>query len=172
MKVLIRLIGEKCKGEYGLLHIDAHADLRKSYQGFKHSHASVMYNVLNLGFPPKKLVQVGVRDFSEEEFQLIKKDLRMECFFDEEIFARLFAGETWAKICQQIIKQLPYEIYISLDVDALSWNYAPGTGTPVPGGLSFRQVLYLFSEIRRQEKKLIAFDLVETSSGGKDKCFQ
>ena len=168
---LICLVGEKYKGEYGLLHIDAHADLRESYQGFKHSHASVMYNVLNMDFPPKKLVQLGVRDFCEREFQLIKKDLRIECFFDEEIFSRLFAGETWAEVCQQIIGQLPSEIYISLDVDALSWNYAPGTGTPVPGGLSFRQLLYLFSEIKRQKKRLIAFDLVETSPGEKDNVF-
>ena len=168
---LICAVGEKYKGDYGLLHIDAHADLRESYQSFKYSHASVMYNVLNLKFPPKKLVQLGVRDFSKREFQLIKEDLRIKCFFDEEIFSRLFSGEAWAKICQQIIEQLPSEIYVSLDVDALSWNYAPGTGTPVPGGLSFRQLLYLFSEIKKQRKKLIAFDVVETSPGEKANVF-
>ena len=168
---LIQRIGEKYKEEYGILHIDAHADLRNSYQGFKHSHASVMHNVLNLTFPPKKLVQVGVRDFCEQEYQYIKKEERIECFFDQEIAARLFSGENWSDVCKQIIEQLPFHIYISLDVDGLSWNYAPGTGTPVPGGLSFRQILYLFSEIRRQKKKLITFDLVETSAGTKNKAF-
>ena len=168
---LICLIGEQFKGEYGILHIDAHADLRKSYQGFQHSHASVMYNVLNLAFPPKKLVQVGVRDFCEQEYQQIKNDLRIACYFDEDIFSRLFSGEKWADICQEIIKSLPSKIYVSLDVDALSWNYAPGTGTPVPGGLSFNQLLYLFSEIRRQNKQLVAFDVVETADGGIQNAF-
>lgn len=168
---LIRLIGEKYKEKYGILHIDAHADLRVSYQGFKYSHASVMHNVLNLAFPPKKLIQIGVRDFCEQEYRQIKKNSRIECFFDKEIFSRLFSGENWSDICKQIIEQLPFHIYISLDVDGLSWNYAPGTGTPVPGGLSFRQVLHLFSEIKRQKKKLIAFDLVETSAGTKSNAF-
>ena len=168
---LIRLVGEKLKGEYGVLHLDAHADLRDSYQGFKHSHASVMYNVLSLDYAPQKLVQVGVRDLCEEEYQRIKSDSRVNCYFDEDISSRLFSGEQWTKICRQIINQLPSDIYVSLDVDVLSWNYAPGTGTPVPGGLSFNQVLHLLSEIRRQKKKLVAFDVVETADGGKHRAF-
>ena len=162
---LIRLLGEKHKGEFGILHIDAHADLRESYQGFKHSHASVMHNVLNLEFSPRKLVQVGIRDFCEQEYQLIKKDERIGCYFDEDISSRLFSGEKWADICRQIIGLLPSQVYVSLDVDGLSWTYAPGTGTPVPGGLSFSQISYLFSEIKKQKKKLIAFDVVETAPG-------
>ena len=168
---LLRLLGERYKGDFGILHIDAHADLRESYQGFKHSHASVMRNVLHLAFPPRKLVQVGVRDFCEQEYQQIKKDLRIDCFFDEGISSRLFSGENWSKICKQIIALLPSQIYVSLDVDGLSWAYAPGTGTPAPGGLSFNQILYLFSEIREQKKKLIAFDVVETAGGEKPNAF-
>lgn len=168
---LIRLIGERLKGKYGVLHLDAHADLRGSYQGFKYSHASVMHNVLNLDHAPRKLVQVGVRDLCKEEYQKIKNDSRVDCYFDEDTSSRLFSGEHWAEICRQIISQLPSEIYVSLDVDVLSWNYAPGTGTPVPGGLSFNQVVYLLSEIKRQKKQLIAFDVVETADGGKNKIF-
>ncbi len=168
---LIRLVGEQYQGNYGLLHIDAHADLKEAYQGFKKSHASIMYNVLNLEFPPKKLVQLGIRDLCEKEYKRIKSDLSIKCFFDEEIYTRLFKGETWSTICQQIVSLLPPKIYISLDVDALSWNYAPGTGTPVPGGLSFRQVLHLFYEIKKQQKRLIAFDVVETSPGEKNNAF-
>ena len=168
---LIRLVGEKFKGEYGLLHIDAHADLRESYQGFQYSHASVMHNVLNLPFPPKKLVQVGLRDFCEQEYEQIKKSAKIDCFFDEAISSRIFSGETWAEICRQIISALPVDIYVSLDLDGLSWDYAPGTGTPVPGGLSFNQILYLFSEIKRQKKQLIAFDVVETAGGGQPNAF-
>ena len=167
----LSFIGDKYKGDYGILHLDAHADLRTAYQGFKHSHASVMYNVLNLKQAPKKLVQVGVRDFCEEEYKLIKKDERILCYFDEEIFSRIFEGEKWAFICREIVSQLPKRIYVSLDVDGLSWNYAPGTGTPVPGGLSFNQVLYLLAEIKRQNKKLISFDVVETSAGKEGQIF-
>ena len=163
---LICLVGEKLKGKYGILHIDAHADLRESYQGFKHSHASVMNNVLNLSAPPKKLVQVGVRDFCEGEYKKIKKDSRIDCFFDENISSRLFSGESWGDLCKEIIACLPSQVYVSLDVDALSWDHAPGTGTPVPGGLSYNQLLYLLSEIRKQKKQLVAFDVVETADGG------
>ena len=164
-EALIRLMGEQYHKDYGILHIDAHADLREAYQGFKHSHASIMRNVLNSSYAPKKLIQVGVRDFCETEYQQIKTDSRIECFFDEETSSRLFTGETWSHICQEIIEQLPPNIYVSLDVDGLFWSYAPGTGTPVPGGLSFNQTLFLLSEIKRQNKKLIAFDVVETSPG-------
>ena len=166
---LISLIGEKF--DYGLLHLDAHADLRTSYQGFKHSHASIMHNILNSKFPPQKLVQVAVRDFCEEEYREIKQNAKIKCFFNEDISFRLFNGEKWSEICQHIIALLPSKIYVSLDVDALSWNYAPGTGTPVPGGLSFNQVLYLLSEIKKQNKKLIAFDVVESSGGEKPNAF-
>ena len=162
---ILSFIGDKYKGDYGILHLDAHADLRTAYQGFKHSHASVMYNVLNLKQAPKKLVQVAVRDFCESEYKQIETDQRIHCYFDEKISARIFEGEKWAIICKEIVSQLPDKIYVSLDVDGLSWNYAPGTGTPVPGGLSFNQVLYLLAEIKRQKKKLISFDVVETSAG-------
>lgn len=162
-EALISVMGKTYKGDYGILHIDAHADLRESYQGFHHSHASVMNNVLNLSLPPKKLVQVGLRDLCEAEHQKIKEDQRISAYFDSSLSSRLFSGENWASICQQIIGDLPSYIYVSLDVDGLSWPYAPGTGTPVPGGLSFNQLLYLFSEIRKQKKQVIAFDVVETA---------
>ena len=162
---ILSFIGDKYKGDYGILHVDAHADLRKAYQGLKHSHASVMDNVLNLKQAPKKLVQVAVRDLCELEYKKIKEDKRIHCYFDEKVSARIFKGEKWAEICKEIISQLPHRVYVSLDVDGLSWSYAPGTGTPVPGGLSFNQVLYLLTEIKRQDKKVISFDVVETSAG-------
>ena len=168
---LLSFIGDKYKGDYGILHLDAHADLREAYQGFKHSHASVMFNVLNLKQPPKKLVQVAVRDLCESEYKKIEKDERIHCYFDQEIYNRAFKGDSWSVICEEIISQLPQQVYVSLDVDGLSWNYAPGTGTPVPGGISFNQVLYLLAEIKRQNKKLLSFDVVETSAGEKNQAF-
>lgn len=158
---LLKLLGEQYKGNYGILHIDAHLDMRKAFQGFTHSHASVMYNVLNQTPPPKNLVQVGIRDFCEEEY-LIKQEKTIR-HFDEDLQERLFKGESWLKICNEIIASLPQKIYVSLDVDGLEQSYAPHTGTPVPGGLSYNQVLFLLKEIKKQNKTLIGFDVVETA---------
>lgn len=162
---LIQAIGEKYKGDFGLLHLDAHADMRSEYEGFKYSHASVMFNVLNLEKAPKKIVQAAVRDFCKEEYDLIQKEDRVECFFDDWIYNETFKGRSWSDLCEAIISKLPHQVYVSLDVDALSWSYAPDTGTPVPGGLSFNQILYLLTELKRQNKKLIGFDVVETAGG-------
>jgi len=161
---LIQAIGEKHKGDFGLLHLDAHADLREAYEGFTYSHASVMFNVLKLERGPRKIIQVAVRDFCKEEYDLIKKEDRIECFFDEWIYSEIFKGQTWAKLTETMVSKLPQQVYVSLDTDALSWTYAPDTGTPVPGGLSFNQVLYLLAELKRQNKKLIGFDVVETGA--------
>ena len=160
---LLQALGEHYKGDYGILHLDAHADLRVEYEGFKYSHASIMYNVLQLDKAPEKIVQVAVRDFCKEEYDLIRKEKKIECFFDEWIYNHLFKGQSWAGLCAQIISKLPAQVYVSLDVDALSWAYAPDTGTPVPGGLSFNQTLYLLAELKKQNKKVIGFDVVETA---------
>src|SRR5690606_8242817 len=80
-----KAIGEH-KGDYGILQIDAHCDLRNSYEGFKYSHASIMYNALNEVPQLTKLVQVGVRDYCEEELEYIRNSNgRVETFFDQQI---------------------------------------------------------------------------------------
>ena len=150
------------KQDWGVLHIDAHADLRKNYQGFLYSHASVMYNVINQKFPPKALVQVGVRDFSEEEYKRIKSHSNIHTFFDEKIKAMLFEGHTWCALVDSILACLPETVYVSLDVDGLSPSLFPHTGTPVPGGLSFEEVGYLLSKLSHKHK-IIGFDLVEVA---------
>ena len=156
-------IGERFKGNFGLLHFDAHADMRNSYQGFKYSHASVMHNILQYEYAPQTLVQVGIRDLCEEEFDKIQKDPRIHCFFDYDIKNKLFEGVLWSDIVSDILNKLPEQVYISLDVDALSWEYAPHTGCPVPGGLSFDQVSYLIHKLSASGKRVIGFDVVETA---------
>ena len=113
------------QGGFGLLHLDAHADMRQAYQGFKHSHASVMFNVLQQKESPQTIVQAGIRDLSEDEYKMISSDPRVHCFFDHEIKKQLFEGKPWSFITRQIIEKLPRKIYISLDVDVLPWAYAP-----------------------------------------------
>lgn len=149
----------------GVLHVDAHGDLREAYQGFRHSHASIMRNVMELQQAPATLVQVGVRDYCEEEFNYINRKENIRCFFDREIKAQLFSGTHWQEICQAIISELPDEVYVSFDIDGLSQEFGPHTGTPVPGGLSYDQAIYLLSQLRKSHKKVVGFDLCEVAPG-------
>ncbi|RPE05881.1 agmatinase [Chitinophaga lutea] len=160
-----KAIGEH-KGDYGILQIDAHADLRNSYEGFKYSHASIMYNALAEVPQITKLVQVGVRDYCEEELAYIRdSNGRVTTFFDQDMKERTFEGESWKSICDDIIAQLPQQVYISFDIDGLDPKLCPHTGTPVAGGLEGPQVFYLFRRILESGRKLIGFDLVEVSAG-------
>jgi len=158
---LIRALG-RMKPGFGILQIDAHADLRNAYQGFEQSHASIMHNALNTE-GVENLVQVGIRELCPEEVQTISKNpSKIRTWFDRDINNRLFEGETWAEICNDIVNKLPKEVYVSLDVDGLDPSLCPGTGTPLPGGLSFNQAIYLLETILSQGKKIIGADLVET----------
>lgn len=162
----IRALSEKHKGQFGVLHIDAHADLRKAYQGFHQSHASIMYNVMTDSLRPQKLVQVGIRDFCEEEYEFIQdKKNNVKTFFDLENKRRQLKGESWATIAKEIISELPQKVYISFDIDGLDPALCPSTGTPVAGGLSLSEVFYLFREISETGRQIIGFDLNEVSSG-------
>lgn len=162
----IRAVSDKFKGEFGVLHIDAHADLRKAYQGFTQSHASIMYNVMTDAKKPQKLVQVGIRDFCEEEYDFSNSHEDIKTFYDLELKRRLLKGHTWETICKDIVKELPQNVYISFDIDGLDPAFCPHTGTPVPGGLSVDQVFFLFREVYDSGRKIIAFDLNEVSTGG------
>jgi len=164
---LIWALTEKYSG-FGILQIDAHADLRPAYEGFTHSHASIMYNAMQLE-QINRFVQVGLRDFCSQELQIIEQNQqRMKAFFARDIHRRLFEGDKWKDICNDIIKELPDKVYISFDIDGLEPAGCPGTGTPVPGGLTYNQVLYLFEQIALSEKTIIGFDLVETGTGQLD----
>ncbi len=158
---LIRALGAYHKS-FAILQIDAHMDLRDSYEGFQYSHASIMNNALKLPFV-SKLVQVGIRDYCEEEVNHVGfKEKRIKTFFDQENHDRLFHGDSWRDIALDIIAQLPKKVYISFDIDGLDPKLCPNTGTPVPGGLEMQQVTYLISELVRAKKKIIGFDLCET----------
>ena len=156
-----KAIGEKY-GEFGILHIDAHCDLRKAYEGFKYSHASVMYNALEELSQLTKLVQIGVRDFCDEEFDyMVASNGRAITYFDKDIKERQYSGETWKSIADEMVNHLPQNVFISLDIDGLDPKLCPHTGTPVPGGFETEQVFYLFKRILESGKKLLGFDLVE-----------
>jgi agmatinase len=152
-------------GSFGILQIDAHCDLRDAYEGFNYSHASIMYNTLNEVPEVEKLVQVGIRDYSQGEYEYVQANTdRIRTYFDKDIRFRQFEGETWKQICTDIVSQLPDKIYISFDVDGLDPKLCPNTGTPVQGGFETEQVYYLFNKLMESGKHLIGFDLVEVST--------
>lgn len=152
--------------DFGILQIDAHADLREAYEGFTYSHASIMYNVLQQIPQMKKLVQVGIRDYCDEELLLIRQNPdRVTTFFDKDIKAQQYEGDTWKQICRNIINELPQKVYISFDIDGLDPKLCPNTGTPVPGGFELEQIFYLFKQLKESGRELIGFDLNEVSCG-------
>ena len=153
------------KSEVGILHLDAHSDTRKSYQGFEQSHASIMNNVMHLPTAPKKLVQVGIRDFCEEEYNFVTKHADIKTFFDIELKQRLLKGESWSSVATDIIQELPKKVYISFDIDGLDPRYCPSTGTPVIGGLSTDEVFFLFNLLAQSGRQIVGFDLNEVSTG-------
>ncbi|MDR2907053.1 MAG: agmatinase family protein [Bacteroidales bacterium] len=146
--------------DFGILHFDAHADLRKAYEGFTYSHASIMYNALQLP-SVKKLVQVGVRDLCQDEIDLVNGDERVVQFNDFALKEAAFSGYTWKEQCASIIQQLPQNVYVSFDIDALSPENCPNTGTPVPGGLSYNEAIFLIKLLHQSGRTIIGFDLCE-----------
>jgi len=164
----IKALAEK-HGSFGIIQIDAHCDLRKSYEHFTYSHASVMYNVLNEIEGVEKLVQVGIRDFCSEEWDYINNSNgRVVTYFDKDIKTRQYEGETWKQITDEIVNQLPQLVYISFDIDGLDPKLCPNTGTPVQGGFESEEILYLFKKIVASGKQLIGFDIVEVGVGETD----
>ncbi len=148
----------------GILHIDAHADLRVAYQGFEQSHASIMHNVLARVPTLSRLVQVGIRDLCEAEAERIAASPgQIRTFFDSELATAQHSGTPWSQLCTQIVAELPALVYISLDIDGLDPTLCPHTGTPVPGGLSFQQLVTLLQTLVRSGRRIVGFDLNEVA---------
>jgi agmatinase len=148
----------------GILHVDAHADLRERYEGFAHSHASIMRNVIDAVDDLGALVQVGVRDVSRTEYETASAHPRISTWYDHAITRRLAHGDTWGRLCDEIVGGLPQHVWISFDIDGLDPSLCPSTGTPVPGGLSFGAAMTLCSTLLRCGKTVVGFDLVEVAS--------
>ncbi len=158
----MKAIAEK-HGDFGILQIDAHCDLRESYEGFMHSHASIMFNALKDIPQITKLVQVGIRDYCDSEWQYIcDSQYRVISYFDKDIKERQYEGQTWKLIVDEIVHHLPQKVYLSFDIDGLDPKLCPNTGTPVQGGFDTEQVFYLVKRILQSKRQLIGFDLCET----------
>ncbi|MBL8899914.1 MAG: agmatinase family protein [Planctomycetes bacterium] len=162
---LIEACAKKHPG-LGILHFDAHMDLRRAYEGYRWSHASIHYNTLHEIRGISKLVQVGIRDFCEEEVEFARSQgERVKTYFDADVFARRARGESFLEIVEELVSHLPKEIYVSFDIDGLDPSLCPHTGTPVPGGLSYPETVEILRAVARSGRRCIGFDLVEVAPG-------
>ena len=161
-------IGEK-HGDFGVLQIDAHCDLREAYESFNYSHASIMFNALAQIPQISRVVQVGVRDYGGDEWEYIKNsNYKVITYFDKEIKARQFEGDSWKRIAEEIVSKLPDMVYISFDIDGLDRKLCPHTGTPVPGGFETEEVFYIFRKVIESGRKIVGFDLCEVGISDSD----
>lgn len=150
---------------FGILHLDAHLDLRQAYEGFTGSHASIMHNALAIP-EVERIVSVGIRDFCEEEARVFaRENMRVRIHRSAELRREQFEGITWQQQCDRILDQLPDLVHISFDIDALDPALCPHTGTPVPGGFAFEEATYLLSRLADSGRTIIGFDLVEVAPG-------
>jgi agmatinase len=160
---LMEALGEHYQ-KISILQIDAHADLRKSYEGFEQSHASIMYNAVQLD-GVAGLVQVGIRDYSEGEQNYALNHPKIRTFYDWELKEETFQGKAWDAQCEEIINALTEIVYISWDIDGLCPYLCPHTGTPVPGGFEVAEIGYLLFKLVEAGKRIVGFDLNEVSPG-------
>lgn len=160
---LIKALHENSSEDFSIIHIDAHFDFRNAYQGFEHSHASIMYNVRTKLEKPPSIYQLGIRDFCESELAFANENSTY--MLDSEFMNLTLNGKSFDQILERMFANLSKNIYISFDVDGLSPEFCPNTGTPVPGGLTYHQALYIIRKLHSKGHKLIGFDLVEISPG-------
>lgn len=165
----LRALKKRC-GHFGIIHFDAHADLRDTYQGSPYSHACVMRRAVgDLGLA---LFQVGVRSLSPEE-----QSFRTTAGIRHWDASLLQCPRNWAASAgasgmsgcpaEQIAAHglrlptdFPERIFLSFDIDALDASLMPATGTPEPGGLLWWDALNL-ARISLQGRVLLGFDVVE-----------
>lgn len=135
---------------FGIVQFDAHADLRDSYKGDRYSHASVMRRILDETDAP--LAQFAVRDIAPEEVEV--RERYGITHYDGYFLARVGLPE------KPLPESFPQDIYISFDLDAFDSSLMPATGTPSPGGMSWREAHFILETCARQHR-IIGFDVTE-----------
>jgi agmatinase len=150
----------------GLLHFDAHADLRKAYEGFEWSHASILFNATMRLEGVARVVQVGVRDLCEEEWDRIRSSGgRIATLFDTEWARVKLSGKSPEDLIHEWIDRLPGEVYVTFDVDGLDPTLCPNTGTPVPGGLLWHEAMAWLQALSASGRRVVGLDLNEVNPG-------
>ena len=135
-----------------IVQIDAHADLRSQLDGEAYSHACAASRSLDLGVG--KLLQVGIRAFSQEEYQTIASDDRITTFFASDTQNHSTGREVWQQWLETLSK-IEGPVHLSIDIDGLDGSLVPATGTPVPGGLSYWQVVETIESLFNAKKATV-----------------
>ncbi len=138
---------KKFYGDFGILHLDAHSDLRYAYEGSKLSHACVFRRIFEENI---KFLQVGIRAISKEEGKFIEKNS----------IPVIFAHQFSQRKLEEKLKLMPEKIYISFDADFLDPSEVPSLGTPEPGGFYFYETIDIIKRVAKK-KEIIGLDLVE-----------
>lgn len=138
---------------FSILQLDAHADLRPSYRGQRHSHACIMARAHDLGLP---FVQVGIRSLSAEERRFLRDTGLEERVFWMHRLAQM-QDDAWM---DEVLALLTDPVYVTIDIDGLDPGLVPTTGTPEPGGLGWYQTLRLLRRVA-ERFHIPAFDLTE-----------
>jgi len=150
----------------GILHVDAHADLRGAYEGFTWSHASILYNALTRLPDISRVVQVGIRDVGRGELDFLADNSdRVSAWFDPDIAWGMAGGASWRELAEGFVQSLPQYVYVSFDIDGLEPALCPNTGTPVPGGLSWQMACVLLRALGTSGRTIVGFDLCEVAPG-------
>ena len=150
----------------GVLHFDAHADLRDAFEGFEWSHASILHNVATRLPNVAKIAQVGIRDFGEREFAFIQESRgRIRTLFDADWQRAKLDGGNLRELVKKRLDDLPAKVWVTFDVDGLDPTLCPNTGTPVPGGLSWSEAMLWLEELAKSGREVVGLDLNEVSPG-------
>jgi len=142
---LIKAFNEKYEN-LTVLHLDAHADLRDSYEGTKYNHACAVHDASI----SSNLIQVGIRSMDSSELKYLNKE---KCYFAQDIHD----NKSWI---EKAISQMTENVYITLDLDVFDPSIMPSTGTPEPGGLNWYAVIDLLKKVFKS-KNVVGFDIVE-----------
>lgn len=153
-------------GELGLLHFDAHADLRVAFEGHRWSHASIIHNVLEEVPEVESVLSVGLRDLGESELERIRSSSgRITAIFDHRWAEWRRDGRELGRRVVEALEPLPDRLWLTFDVDGLDPSLCPNTGTPVPGGLHWDEVDLWLTALVESDRRIVGLDLCEVSPG-------
>ena len=164
----VKAVAEHYK-ELGVLFIDAHADYAHEDETFAYSHRTVARNIVEEIPSVSRLVEVGVRDIDKSEMDMLVANDKIELFLAERVAAKRFEGECWGNLCREMVDKLPQKVYVSLDIDALKVEFCTHTNSPVPGGMTFDEVVYLVNCVVKSGREIVGFDITEVVSNIDDK---
>ena len=159
----------ECYNDLGVLFIDAHADYAQEGETFAYSHRTIARNIVEEIPSVSRLVEVGVRDIDKAELDLLLANDKVELFLAERVAAKRFEGESWGNLCREMVEKLPQKVYVSLDIDALKIEFCTHTNSPVPGGMTFDEVVYLVNCVVKSGREIVGFDITEVVSNIDDK---